>query len=101
MKIKDILLKPLITEKANNLAESKLKKYVFKVSIKATKKQIKDAIEKFYEVKVQDVNTLIVAAKTKSKMTKKGVFKGQKSSFKKAIITLPEGKELNLYNEIV
>ncbi|MDI9338211.1 MAG: 50S ribosomal protein L23 [Alphaproteobacteria bacterium] len=101
MKIQDILIKPILTEKSNSLAEGKVKKYCFKVNKQSTKFQIKLAIEKFYGIKVLDVHTLITADKSKSKMTKKGIYKGVKPSYKKAIISVSDDQNINLYNETV
>lgn len=100
MKINDILIKPVISEKATKLQDNKVKKYSFKVSKKANKNQIKQAIEQFYNVKVADVNTLIAPTKSKTKMTKTVVLRGQKPNFKKAIVTLKENHTIDLFTEI-
>lgn len=97
--IKTVLIKPIITEKAELLSE-KLNRYSFVVNKKAKKAEVKKAIEEMYDVKVLAVNTLIMPAKLKSKMTKSGMLNGKVSSFKKAIVTLPEGEEIDFYGEI-
>ncbi len=103
MKINEILLNPIISEKTNVMSDGdgKAKKYSFKVSKQATKSQIKQAIEKFYHVKVAAVNTLITAEKQKVKMTKRAIYRGVKPNYKKAIITLVKDNSIDLYNEIV
>jgi len=86
----DILLSPVITEKATTAAEQN--KVVFKVARNATKPQIKEAVEKLFDVKVKAVNTL----------TRKGKFKafrgrpGVQSDVKKAIVTLEEGHRIDV-----
>lgn len=95
----EIIIKPLITEKLNALGESQ-NKYGFKVDKNSTKAQIKQAIESLYEVSVTQVNTMIVASKNKTKMTKTGLVVGRKSGYKKAIVTVAEGQTIELFNEI-
>ncbi|HRH60713.1 MAG TPA: 50S ribosomal protein L23 [Chitinophagaceae bacterium] len=94
-----VLIKPILSEKANN-QQDKLRRYAFKVDRKANKLEIKKAIEDFYGVKVDDVNTVVVPGKNKTRYTKSGFLKGMKSSYKKAYITLAEGETINLYSEI-
>ena len=96
---KNILIKPIITEKSSTLTE-KENKYVFKVAKKANKVEIKKAIKEMYGVPVLAVNTIIVPSKKKVRNTKSGLQKGSKSAYKKAIITLPEGEEIDLYGEV-
>lgn len=100
MKISEVLIKPVLSEKATNLQESKVVKYSFKVNRKANKHQIKQAIETFYNVKVAEVNTMNTPSKSKSRMTKTIVLKGFKPNYKKAIVTLQENHTINLFNEI-
>jgi large subunit ribosomal protein L23 len=86
----DIIVSPLITEKATNLSEHN--KVVFKVAMTATKPQIKEAVEKLFDVKVKSVNTLHRRGKLK-------VFKGRvgrQSDTKRAIVTLEEGQRIDV-----
>ena len=86
----DIIVAPVITEKATVASEHN--KVVFKVAAKATKPQIKDAIEKLFDVKVKSVNTLVRKGKTK-------VFRGQfgsQSNIKRAVVTLEEGHRIDV-----
>jgi large subunit ribosomal protein L23 len=99
MKLSEVLIKPILTEKANGQQE-KLRRYAFKVSHKANKLEIKKAVEEFYGVSVVDVNTSVVPGKNKTRYTKKGFVKGQKPSFKKAMITVAEGETIDLYSNI-
>jgi large subunit ribosomal protein L23 len=86
----DIIIAPVVTEKATMASEHN--KVVFKVAAKATKPQIKDAIEKLFDVKVKSVNTIVRKGKTK-------VFRGQfgsQSDTKRAIVTLVEGQSIDV-----
>jgi len=96
MKLSDILIKPILTEKANGQQE-KLRRYAFKVAKKANKLEIKKAIEGFYGVTVLNVNTAVVPAKSKSRFTKAGVISGRKPGYKKAFITVAEGETIDLH----
>ncbi len=96
---KTILIKPLITEKSEMISENE-NKACFVVHRRANKIEIKNAVEKTYNVSVVSVNTAVMPGKTKSRNTKSGVLRGQSSSFKKAIVKLAEGEELNLYGEM-
>ena len=84
MKLSDVLLKPILSEKANNQQE-KLRRYAFRVDKKANKLEIKRAVENFYGVTVVDVNTVVAPAKSKTRYTKAGFISGQKSSYKKSL----------------
>jgi large subunit ribosomal protein L23 len=99
MQLAEVLIKPILTEKANGQQE-KLKRYAFKVSRKANKLEIKKAVEDFYGVSVVDVNTLVVPGKNKTKFTKAGFVKGVKPAYKKALVTVAEGDSIDLYANI-
>ena len=99
MKLSDVLIKPILSEKANNQQE-KLRRYAFKVAKKANKLEIKRAVENFYGVTVVDVNTVVSPAKAKTRYTKAGFISGQKPSYKKAFVTVAEGETIDLYSNI-
>lgn len=99
MKLSDVLLKPVLSEKANSQQE-KLRRYAFRVAKKANKLEIKKAVETFYGVNVVDVNTVVSPAKSKTRFTKAGFISGQKPSYKKAFVTLAEGESIDLYSNI-
>lgn len=87
----DIIKKPLITEKTA-YQNSKLHQYVFEVDNKATKVEVKDAVEKAFEVKVLKVNIINVPAKRGRKARSRRI-SIRKSAYKKAIVTLsPEDR---------
>ena len=90
---RDIIKAPIITEKSANIAADE-KTYVFKVDVKANKSQIKDAIEKIFNVKVEKVNTVNVHPKKK----RVGRYAGLTNRKKKAIVTLKEGSSIELNN---
>lgn len=89
-----ILKKPLITEKNYKLISQR--KYVFVVHPKADKDKVKLAFEKIFATKVQSVNIV----QTKSKPRRIGRFSGRTKPFKKAIITLMPGQNLNLLDDV-
>jgi len=90
---------PVVTEKANAIIE-KGNRYTFKVSPDANKFQIKDAVEKLYDVKVVDVSTMNYGGKAKQRYTKSGIIKGKMAAFKKAVVTLAEGQTIDFYSNI-
>ncbi|MEA4982264.1 MAG: 50S ribosomal protein L23 [Paludibacter sp.] len=94
-----IIIKPIVTEKMTKLGE-KLNRYGFKVDKDANKIEIKQAIEALYNVTVLEVNTMIAAPKKKSRFTKSGVINGQSSAYKKAIVTLKAGEQIDFYSNI-
>lgn len=96
---KNILVKPLITEKTETISE-KENRYSFIVNRRANKLEIKSAVEKMYGVAVVAVNTAIMPAKMKSRNTKSGVIKGRKSAYKKAVIRLAEGDIIDFYGDL-
>jgi len=99
MKLSEVLVKPVLTEKANAQQDT-LRRYAFKVSRKANKLEIKKAVEEFYGVSVINVNTSVVPGKAKSRFTKKGAVNGRKPAYKKAFITVAEGENIDLYANI-
>ena len=84
-----VILSPLITEKSTKISENN--QYVFKVTLDSNKKEIKNAIEKLFKVKIKNINTTRIKGKSK-------IFKGtrgKRSDYKKAIISLNEGESLD------
>ena len=99
MKLSEVLIKPILTEKANAQQE-KLRRYAFKVAKGANKLEIKKAVEEFYGVNVIDVNTAVAPGKNKTRYTKAGFIQGRKPSYKKAFVTVAEGETIDLYTAI-
>ena len=92
------IIRPVVTEKSQQLS-SVLNKFVFVVEKTASKHQIKVAIQEQFEVKVQDVNTTRMPAKLKTRFTKRGLQKGRRSAYKKAIVTLKAGETIDFYGD--
>ena len=90
----DLVIKPIITEKATFLLEQN--KYTFNVVLKATKPEIKAAIESLFDVKVVKVNTIRLPRKKR----RVGKFVGYKSQYKRAVVTLSEGDSITLFPEV-
>ena len=96
MKLNDIIKRPIVTEKANEQGE-KFNRYMFACDRRANKLEIKKAVEDFYGVTVENVNTAVMPGKFKSRFTKAGLLSGKSSAYKKAIVTLAEGDTIDLY----
>ncbi|MBI4688451.1 MAG: 50S ribosomal protein L23 [Nitrospirae bacterium] len=86
-----VIIAPLLTEKAMALKESD-NKVSFKVARDANKIEVKKAVEEIFKVKVEDVTTV----NCKGKKKKFGRFEGQRSDWKKAVVTLKEGEKLDI-----
>ena len=94
------IIKPLVTEKMTAITEKQNNVFGFVVRPEANKLQIKEEVEKRYNVNVKSVSTIRYAGKTKSRYTKRGLVKGRTNAFKKAIVTLSEGETIDLYSNI-
>jgi large subunit ribosomal protein L23 len=94
-----ILIKPIISEKAESLSD-KQQQYTFMVDRSANKIEIGKAVAKMYNVSVKSVNTLIMPGKTKKRFTRAGVQTGRVAAYKKAIITLGEGEQIDFFGDI-
>lgn len=90
----DMVIRPIVTEKATLLLEDN--KYVFDVVPKATKPEIKAAIESLFDVKVTGVNTLMPPRRKR----RVGKFVGYKPQYKRAIVTLASGDSITLFPEV-
>jgi len=95
----NIILKPLVTEKMERLSE-KLNQYGFIVDKNANRLQVKKAVEEFYGVTVESVNTMRYGGKRKSRYTRAGIIAGKTASFKKAIVTLKQGEQIDFFSNI-
>ena len=95
---KNILIKPVVSEKAELLSED-AGQYTFVVAKTANKIEIRNAVEAQYGVSVDRVNTAIIPGKTKNRSTKSGIIRGRVPAYKKAIVTLTEGDSIDLYGE--
>ncbi len=75
-------------------------RYTFEVARSANKIEIKKAVEEMFDVEVKAVNTITLPSKNKTRYTKSGLLRGKTSVVKKAIITLKEGFDIDLYTGI-
>ena len=89
-----VLVKPIITEKGTGLAS--IAKYVFAVELSANKIEVAKAIEELYGVSPEKVNIIRMEGKTKVR----GRVTGKRKDWKKAVITLPAGKTINVYEGV-
>jgi len=95
----NILIKPIITEKATKDSEEK-NRYGFIVANQANKIEIKAAVESAYNVSVTKVRTINVRPDRKTKYTKTGIQSGKTNAYKKAIVQVAEGEIIDFYNNI-
>lgn len=91
MEARDILIRPIVTEKSTALMEQG--KYIFRVPLAATKIQIRQAVEQIFKVKVQAVNTM----RYEGKLKRMGRTQGRRSDWKKAVVTLKPGEAIELF----
>lgn len=91
MEARDVLIRPIVTEKSTALMEQG--KYTFRVPLAATKIQIRQAVEQIFKVKVQAVNTMRYEGKVK----RLGRTQGRRSDWKKAVVTLKPGETIELF----
>ena len=96
MKKRIILIRPLYTEKIAKLQDTE-NKYAFEVNRNANKIEIRNEIEKRFEVKVDKIQTMNVRGKMRQQMTRAGRFFGRQPDWKKAIVTLAEGDKIDLF----
>ena len=90
LKLMNVLLSPHVTEKSTLVAD-KNKQFVFQIATAATKKDVKQAVELMFEVKVNNVQTVNVKGKTK----RTGATMGRRRDWKKAYVTLQEGFDID------
>ncbi len=95
MHIRDVIIKPIITERTSLLMEED--KYTFQVAVNANKIQIKNAVEEIFDVKVAKVRTM----RMQGKMKRMGVHMGRRPSWKKAIVSLtPDSKPIEIFEGV-
>jgi large subunit ribosomal protein L23 len=97
MKKQKILIRPIVTEKFLKLQEEKKRQYAFEVAQDVNKIEIKNAVEKKFDVAVDQVRTLNSKGKTKQMNTRRGITKGKRPDVKKAIVTLREGDSIDFF----
>ncbi len=95
MNVYQVLKRPILTEKMLNMQESK-RQYAFEVDKRANKIDVEKAVQEKFDVTVEHVNIINVKGKTKRMNTRRGLTTGKRASWKKAIVTLRKGDEINL-----
>jgi large subunit ribosomal protein L23 len=95
----NIIIKPLLTEKMTQHGE-KHNRFGFYVANKANKIEIKEAIEKMYNVTVTGIRTMNNPGKVKSRMKRSGVQRARVGKFKKAVVELKQGDTIDFYSNI-
>jgi large subunit ribosomal protein L23 len=95
MELHDVLIRPIITEKSNALMAEQ-NKYTFRVHPKATKPEIRRAVEAIFKVPVVEVRTMNV----RGKLRRQGRTMGYQPAWKKAIVTVAEGKSIQFFEGV-
>jgi large subunit ribosomal protein L23 len=95
MNLYDVIVRPIVTEKAVTKKEAE-NTLCFEVSAEANKTEIKAAVQKLFKVKVSDVTT----SKTAGKLRRRGRFSGYRSDWKKAYVRLKAGEKMPEYTEV-
>jgi large subunit ribosomal protein L23 len=90
MNIHDVIREPLLTEKGTK--QESVRKYYFRVAMKATKKDVREAVERLFNVRVEKINTMIIGGKWKRVRFQPG----KTADWKKASVTLKEGQKIDL-----
>jgi large subunit ribosomal protein L23 len=88
----EVIKRPIISEKSTALAEVG-NRYAFEVAVKANKTEIRDAVQRLFNVKVRNVHTMVMHGK----MKRVGRFETKQSNWKKAIVTLAEGQKIDFF----
>ncbi|OFZ54105.1 MAG: 50S ribosomal protein L23 [Bdellovibrionales bacterium RIFOXYC1_FULL_54_43] len=88
----DVVKRPIISEKSTALAEV-AGRYAFEVALQANKQEIKDAVQRLFNVKVREVRTMVMHGKVK----RVGRFETKRSNWKKALVTLAEGQKIDFF----
>lgn len=100
LRVEDVIRRPLITEKNTWLMEQD--QYSFEVAPDANKIQIREAVERLFNVRVKAVNTLNVKAKARSRAIRRGRGRvtGHEAAWKKAIVTLYPGQRIDVFEQV-
>ena len=88
----EVIRRPIISEKSTALAEVG-SRYAFEVAVQANKQEIRDAVQRLFNVKVRGVHTMVMHGKVK----RVGRFETKKPNWKKAIVTLAEGQKIDFF----
>ncbi len=98
-RVSRILIRPVISEKMTQQSE-RLHRYAFIVDAHANRIEIAHAVEEFYGVRVEAVNTMRYEGKLRARRTKRGYFLGRTNSYKKAIVTVHSEDSIDFFSNI-
>lgn len=96
---KKIIIAPILSEKSEKLKDF-YNQYVFKVDRKSNKIEIRNAIEKRFDVKVKSIRTLNMPRKSRVRHTRRGLVRGHTTGWKKAIVTVEEGYNIDVLENV-
>ena len=91
--LSQVLIRPVITEKSTDLT-TQANKYIFEVAVNANKHEIRQAVEKYFGVRVLDVHTMNMHGKPK----RMGRFEGRRADWKKAVVKLAPDEKIDLFD---
>jgi large subunit ribosomal protein L23 len=94
MRADEVIIAPILSEKSNIAREGESKKYTFKVSPRANKHDVASAVAELFDVTVERCNLMIVKGKPKFSRGKGGAIKGTTGNWKKAIVSLAKGDQI-------
>ena len=100
MEADSVIVEPVLTEKTNVMRESESRKYVFKVNPRANKFEIMKAVHELFAVNPFNCRIINVKRKPRMARTKSGFRLGHTSSWKKAIVTLPKGERIDVFEGV-
>lgn len=95
MNAENVIIRPIITER-NMVLRDEHNKYAFRVHVRATKSEIRKAVEELFDVRVVSVTTMNMLGKGK----RLGRFAGRRSAWKKAIVRVAEGQKIDIYEAV-
>lgn len=95
MEAREIIVRPVVTEKTSNMREAE-NKYVFEVSSRANKIQIRRAVEEVFNVHVTNVTTWF----TRGKMRRRGRYEGKTPDRKRAAVTIKQGESIPIFEQV-
>ena len=100
MEADSIIIEPVLTEKTNSLRENDKNKYVFKVDQRSNKMQIMKAVHELFSVNPLNCRIINVKQKPRMARTRSGFRRGHTATWKKAIVTLPKGEKIDIFEGV-
>ncbi len=100
MEADSIIIAPVLTEKTNSLRENENNKYVFRVDRRSNKLQIMKAVHELFSVNPVSCRIINVKQKPRMARTRSGFRRGNTSTWKKAVVTLPKGERIDIFEGV-